>query len=298
MQRGESDAVVVVTLRELDALHELPHLAQVLYLRGLRPHMDVATGQVGMIRRLSERGLIEVATVPAVPGRSAAHVVAPTRKAIRSALDALESAGLVRRVQGVDRCFVFYLPKARQDKSVRRSRGQIRGQDQEGQKPHGNAGFSPADDGIRGLSRGPHQGSRYIPTVMASFEVTESAREEAARFDLPAGTSMDAWRLYADHWRAQRKWSISRAKQCAGHLRIIAAEGGNPDDVLDWALARSLADLRDAWRRMQADAAREQRFDRHDGESLANRAVRKMREGHSRLRVIDGGALLGGPGDD
>lgn len=298
MRRDDHEPVVVVTVRELDALHELPHLAQVLYLRGLRPHMDVATGQVGMIRRLSERGLIEVATVPAVPGRSAAHVVAPTRKAIRSALDALESAGLVRRVQGVDRCFVFYLPKARQDKSVRRSRGQIRGQDQEGAKPHGNAGFSPADDGIRGQIRGPHQGSRYIPTVMASFEVTESAREESARLGLPEGTSAEAWQLFTDHWRAQRKWSISRAKQCAGHLRIIAAEGGSPDAVLDWALARSLADLRDAWRRMRADAAREQRFDRHDGESLANRAVRKMREGHSRLRVIDGGALLGGPGDD
>lgn len=296
--RDDGEGVVVMTLRELEALHELPHLAQVLYLRGLRPHMDVATGQAGMIRRLSERGLIEVATVPAVPGRSAAHVVAPTRKAIRSALGALESAGLVRRVQGVDRCFVFYLPKARQDKSARRSRGQIRGQDQEGQKPHGNAGFSPADDGIRGLSRGPHQGLRYIPTVMASFEVMESAREAAARLQLPEGTSWEAWQLFADHWRSRRKWSISRERQCASHLRAIAAEGGSPDAVLDWALARSLADLRDAWRRVQADAAREQRNDRHEGESLANRAVRKMREGHSRLRVIDGGALLGGPGDD
>ena len=38
--RDEGEGVVVVTLRELEALHELPHLAQVLYLRGLRPHMD------------------------------------------------------------------------------------------------------------------------------------------------------------------------------------------------------------------------------------------------------------------
>lgn len=297
--RDEGEGVVVVTLRELEALHELPHLAQVLYLRGLRPHMDVATGQVGMIRRLSERGMIEVATVPAVPGRSAAHVVEPTRKAIRSALDALESAGLVRRVQGVDRCFVFYLPKARQDKSVRRSRGQIRGQDQEGAKPHGNAGFSPSDDGIRGQIRGPHQGSRYITTTTeASSKGMDSAREEMARLGVPSSTSPDAWGLYVEHWRAQRRWSIGRAKQCAGHLRMIEADGGSPSEVLDWALARCLADLRDAWRRMQADAAREQRNDRHEGESLANRAVRKMREGHSRLRVIDGGALLGGSGDD
>lgn len=292
------DPVVVVTVRELDALHELPHMAQVLYLRALRPHMDVATGLVGMVRRISERGLAEVATVPAVAGRGSAHVVTPTRKQVRAALTALEVAGVIRAVKGTDRCFVFQLPLARQDSSVRRSRGQIKGQESTPWKPSSDAGFSPAGDGSRVPSRGPHQGYITPDRSLASFEISEGARATPDAIVLPEGTDLGVWQDFVNHWRQHGRWSVSRAKQCAGHLRLIVAEGGNPTEVLGWALARHLADLLDAHRRMRSDAARFARDDRRPGESQANRAARQLRDRFgSAARVIDGGALLGSGSD-
>lgn len=255
--------------------------------------MDVGTGLVGLKRRISERALIETATVPPVRGRAAGHVVTPTRKQVRNALDALAEAGLIRAVRGTDVAFVFQLPQARQDKSARRNRGQIRGQESTPWKPHNDAGLSPVDDPIRGPIRGPHQGYIYSSNSTASFEIPEGAREAPPAIVLPERTDLDAWELFAGHWREQRRWSISRAKQCAGHLKQIADAGGDPTAVLQWALARGLADLLDAHRRMRSDAERDAR----PGESLANRAVRKIREGHG-LRVINGSALLGGGSDD
>lgn len=287
---------LICTAREEAALHELPLMAQVMYMRGLRPFLDASTGIVGIARRLSERGLAEVVTVPARPGRRAEHVVEPTRKQVRAALSALEAVGLIRPVRGVDRCFVFCLPLARQDKSDSRSRGQMMGQETEYAKPHGAAGFSDIPDDSRGQMMGPHQVKISNTTTEASYKRLDARAmpDAPATLVLPAGTDLAMWDAFVAHWRELRRWSIARAKQCAGHLHLITADGGDPTAVLDWALTRGLADLRDAHRRMQRDIAREAAADRRPGESLANSGVRQMREryGHA-LRVIDGGALEG-----
>lgn len=289
--------LVIFSAQEEAALHELPLMAQVMYLRGLRPYLDAESGLVGIRRRVSERGLAEVVTVPARAGRQSEHVVEPTRKQVRAALDALEGAGLLRRVQGVDRCFVFCLPLAMQGKSVLRRKGQMKGQGFDMGEPHGNAGFSTDGDGSRGQMKGQHQSYISTITTEASLEVTNARASGAAgglaTIVLPPGTDLAMWDMFVEHWQEKRRWSISRAKQCAGHLRLIAEAGGDPTAVLDWALSRHLADLRDAHRRMQRDAAREAMADRREGESLANRAVRQVRDrcGYG-LRVIAGGAAL------
>lgn len=300
MSSAVRDGVVVVTVRELDALHELPHMAQVLYLRGLRPFLDINTGLVGVRRRISERGLAEIATVPARPGRSARYVVEPTRDHVRQALSALESAGLIRPVRGVDRCFVFYLPAAVQGKSVRRSSPPIRPQDVGAQKPHNGAGFEHSGDASSTPSSPPHQG--YISTTTTEASV-KGMDARASNIDvavvLPAGTDLELWEAFCGHAQTRRQWSIYKARVWAKHLRDIADDGGDPSAVLDWAIVRGLTDLRDAHKRMRRDAAREAMADKREGESLANRGARQVRERYGPdLRVIQGGALLGnGDGD-
>jgi hypothetical protein len=39
---------VIINLDELSALNGLPHLQQLLYLRGIRPYVDYQTGIVGL----------------------------------------------------------------------------------------------------------------------------------------------------------------------------------------------------------------------------------------------------------
>lgn len=48
-----------------------------------------------------------------------------------------------------------------------------------------------------------------------------------------------------------------------GQLAAIELDGGKPDEVLTWALARGLSGLADCARRMTADAAKEKNHANH-----------------------------------
>jgi len=76
------------------ALQGLPHLAQLLYLRCLRRHMDYRTGVVGQVRRVSYQMFKEVLEVERKRG-SKINELPLTRKQLRVALDQLEAADLV-----------------------------------------------------------------------------------------------------------------------------------------------------------------------------------------------------------
>lgn len=102
------------------ALHELPWMAQLLYLRGLRRHMDGATGIVGRTRTVTRRMLIELLTVPDMRGRHSEHEQAPTESALRNALRALQRAGLVEALAHEERRLIFRLPLAMSGQSVSR----------------------------------------------------------------------------------------------------------------------------------------------------------------------------------
>lgn len=96
------------------ALQYMPHSDQVLYLRGLRRHMDFSTGVVGVRRRVSYQQFSELLEEHRARGSTAA-AQRFGREQIRAALRRLEAAGLVVRVnQGgaIGDAMVFRLPLA------------------------------------------------------------------------------------------------------------------------------------------------------------------------------------------
>lgn len=96
------------------ALQYLPHSDQVLYLRGLRRHMDFTTGLVGVRRRVSYQQFSELLEEQRARGSTAA-AQRYGREQIRAILRRLEAAGLVVRVnQGaaIGEAMVFRLPLA------------------------------------------------------------------------------------------------------------------------------------------------------------------------------------------
>lgn len=106
--------------REEDALQGLPLRAQVVYLRGIRRHMDYATGLAGIERRISYKQLSEVAEVYPDIGSNKSKEV-PTKDAARAAVDQLERVGLIEKIKtGHERQLVFKCLLASRDESVRR----------------------------------------------------------------------------------------------------------------------------------------------------------------------------------
>lgn len=58
----------VINEEELAAIGGLPHIQQLIYLRGIRPYMDVNTGIVGIKRRVSFQSISEQLYVEPCPG--------------------------------------------------------------------------------------------------------------------------------------------------------------------------------------------------------------------------------------
>lgn len=285
---------LIVSPGELDALRGLPHAAQLLYLLCLRRYAD-AQGVAGRARRLSERQMREALEVPPLRGRQASAVVTPTRRAIRSAVDALVAAGLVVPVKSGAEVFVFRLPQALQGKSVRRMKGPMKGQPLRGASACFDKGKVMNERPMKGPMKGPPQYKSSTNTTEAACEVTSYARAHEEE-NLPQGVDPQMWALMRAHFRAARSWSLAREVLVLGHLRELVAAGVDANAVIEWAVLRNLCDLRDAHRRMQQDAAR--RGDALPGESLANRGARQIREQYREgrsgevvpLRVIEGGS--------
>jgi len=97
------------------ALQGLPWMAQLLYLRGLRPYMDYASGVVGIKRGISYQGLAE--TLYREAGQGKHEYGSPTLSAIRNGISVLEKAGLLIRIEA-DRRLIFELVLATRDDSV------------------------------------------------------------------------------------------------------------------------------------------------------------------------------------
>lgn len=97
---------------EDEALQGLPLAAQVLYLRGLRRHMDYVTGIVGRRRRISWPMLREIAEVE--PHQGVTDSGKPSMGRVRRLLDRLIRAGLVEDIGPKRRgdSIVFRLPLA------------------------------------------------------------------------------------------------------------------------------------------------------------------------------------------
>jgi len=103
---------------EDEALQGLPLEAQILYLRGLRRHMDYETGIVGARRRISWKMLAEVLEV--APHQGVERSGQPHISKVRRLMGWLIRAGLVEDVGSKERGqpIVFRLPLAARGQSV------------------------------------------------------------------------------------------------------------------------------------------------------------------------------------
>ena len=105
---------------EDERLQGLPIAAQVLYLRGMRRHMDFQDGLVGMKRRISWQAIREVLYVE--PHQGAGATGAPSKDQVRRLAALLERAGLVEiRSDMQSKRLVFFLPLAFTDESVQKN---------------------------------------------------------------------------------------------------------------------------------------------------------------------------------
>lgn len=99
---------------EDEALQELPPEVERLYLRGIRKHMDYATGTTGRKRRVSMDMFAEILEYhPPAGSREKARLY--SRQQITRMLDKLEDAGLIERLhrgKGVKAAMEFRLPLA------------------------------------------------------------------------------------------------------------------------------------------------------------------------------------------
>lgn len=83
---------MVINHKELDALYGLPHAQQLIYLRGIRPYMDVKTQLVGIKRGISYHSLAEQIYVEPHPGIKSETF---SRMQVRRALASLVRSGLL-----------------------------------------------------------------------------------------------------------------------------------------------------------------------------------------------------------
>ncbi|MGQ3892050.1 hypothetical protein [Legionella sp. CNM-4043-24] len=88
---------------ELSALSGLPHLQQLLYLRGIKPYVDYATGMVGIKRGISYQSLAEALYVEPHQGIKSGS---PSKDQIRRAITGLEKVGLLR-IESMDWKLIF-----------------------------------------------------------------------------------------------------------------------------------------------------------------------------------------------
>ena len=77
---------------ELEAIYGLPHIQQLVYLRGIRPYMDVKTGMVGIKRGISHQSIAEQLHIEPSPGVKGYKC---SRMQVRRALSGLERAGVI-----------------------------------------------------------------------------------------------------------------------------------------------------------------------------------------------------------
>lgn len=77
---------------ELTALQELPYIQRLIYLMGIRPYMDRATGIVGIKRRISYQSLREVLYVAPIAG---VKTGSPSLQQVKRGVKSLERAGII-----------------------------------------------------------------------------------------------------------------------------------------------------------------------------------------------------------
>ncbi|WP_022960282.1 DnaT-like ssDNA-binding domain-containing protein [Spongiibacter tropicus] len=110
-----------LTEAEQEALNSMPSSARVLYMLGLRPYMDYASGVVGVQRRISLQGFRELLEYEPDRGSRLGARYTPTKDEVRNEVDRLVRSGLLLRLPKKKRNdpLVFKLPLADCDAKLR-----------------------------------------------------------------------------------------------------------------------------------------------------------------------------------
>jgi len=239
---------------EDEALEGLPWGAQVLYLRGLRRHMDFASGAVGERRRISWQMLGEVLYVE--PHQGLTDAGGPHKSRVRRLVGALERAGLVQSVGGTEgKVLRFFLPLAdrgyqaskKPDTNPTQTRhtqpdtlpdtdgglsGKARTEKPDTQAdtnpthPPGRKPDTPLVSGIR--KKNPPSGDSERGTTADAAEPTAGAKARGARLtlvDLPGD-----WGL----WCAQERPDLDAARTWDSFRDYWIAQPGAKGVKADW----------------------------------------------------------------
>jgi len=163
-----------VNTQELSALTGLPHIQQVTYLMGIRPHMDRKSFVVGIKRRISYQSLSEALYIEPHPGIKSGS---PSREQIRRVIKSLERAGLVL-IQSSDKHLVLKCLLANADNSVQ-NHPDTRPTQQPGTRLNLSSSSTPtnsmvktpkADRGEMAKADIPHNSEQNYVCVSAQFE--------------------------------------------------------------------------------------------------------------------------------
>lgn len=119
-------AAVLLCNQEQEAMIGMPHLQCLLYIFGLRPHMDFSTGIVGLARGVSWQSLREALYVEPAAGIKGGS---PSKDQLRGAAKGLERAGLIKskstREKLIFECLLAQTDKNAQNKVTTKSPSKV-----------------------------------------------------------------------------------------------------------------------------------------------------------------------------
>lgn len=90
--KQEARNFIFITCLELDALCEIPHMQRLVYIMGIRPHMDRKTLMVGIKRKISYQSLREALYVAPIRG---VKTGCPSHQQMKRAIKSLARQGII-----------------------------------------------------------------------------------------------------------------------------------------------------------------------------------------------------------
>lgn len=182
---------------EREALRGLPSVSREMYVFGIRPFMDYATGIVGIKRGISWKSIAEELYVEPHQGIDSGE---PTEKQLRRGLVWLQKVGLLGPNKA-ERRLVFELLKATRDQSVRNKEGSKRAdqagiqaeplkptndaalQEEEGRQAAGGQTHNVGTPPVSGKTNTQHNACARETDSRARFAMTDSWEPDLGTFE-------------------------------------------------------------------------------------------------------------------
>lgn len=234
---------------EDEALQGLPLRAQIIYLRGLRRHMDYQTGIVGIKRKISLKSLSEVSQEVV----NKQFKDAPTKNAIRASLEQLKKVGLIERIGDEDQ-LIFFLKMADVQRSVQNNHDttttQPRHRDSNTEETSNDAAFEHDHDTTtthpKPANHNTHQitDKQILKDKKKLLDVGDKTRLRAASSKpfLPDWLNKEAWELFEQHRKSKRKSLTDLSRP----LMIEKLNGLSADEqrqVIEYSIGAGYPDL-------------------------------------------------------